>query len=218
MKTRILIAIAASLIFCVSVLLPAFGQEMKPIKLPEPKLDASKSLGQALKDRKTLREYSSGNLSPQVLSNLLWAAWGINRADSGRRTAPSSFNRQEMDVYVTTSEGAYVYDAKGNALNPVASGDIRTLTGTQSHFKDAAINLVYVADLAKMGDAEEADKLFLAGIDTGVIAQNTYLYCASEGLSTGFRISIDKPKLGEALKLRPDQRITGAQTVGLPKK
>ena len=113
MKTRILIAIAASLIFCVGLLLPAFGQEMKPIKLPEPKLDPSKSLAQVLKDRKTLREYSAGNLSPQVLSNLLWAAWGINRADSGRRTAPSALNRQEMDVYVTTSEGSYVYDAKG---------------------------------------------------------------------------------------------------------
>jgi nitroreductase len=123
-----------------------------------------------------------------------------------------------MDVYVTTSEGAYVYDAKGNALNPVASGDIRTLTGTQSYFKDAAINLVYVADLAKMGDTEEGTKMFLAGIDTGVIVENAYLYCAAEGLATVFRVSIDKPKLGEALKLRPDQRITGAQTVGLAKK
>jgi nitroreductase len=218
MKTRILIAIAASLIFCVGLMLPAFGQEMKPIKLPEPKLDQSKSLAQALKERKTQREYSSGNLSPQVLSNLLWAAWGINRADSGRRTAPSALNRQEMDVYVTTAEGAYVYDPKRNALNPVASGDIRTLTGTQSYFKDAAINLVYVADLNKMGQSEEGVKMFLTGIDTGVIVENAYLYCASEGLATVFRVSIDKPKLSEALKLRPDQRITGAQTVGLPKK
>ena len=107
MKTRILIAIATSLIFCVALLLPAFGQEMKPIKLPEPKLDASKSLVQALKDRKTQREYSNGNLSPQVLSNLLWAAWGISRPDSGKRTAPSAFNRQEIEVYVTTSEGSF---------------------------------------------------------------------------------------------------------------
>jgi SagB-type dehydrogenase family enzyme len=218
MKTRILIAIAASLIFCVGVLLPAFGQEMKPIKLPEPKLDQSKSLAQALKERKTLREYSSGNLSPQVLSNLLWAAWGINRADTGKHTAPSALNRQEIDVYVTTAEGAYVYDPKGNSLVPVASGDLRQLTGTQSYFKDAAINLVYVADLSKMGQSEEGDKMFLAGVDTGVIVQNVYLYSASDGLATVFRVSIDKPKLGEALKLKPDQRITGAQTVGLPKK
>ena len=196
MKTRILIAIAASLIFCVGILLPAFGQEMKPIKLPEPKLDASKSLAQVLKDRKTQREYSSGNLSPQVLSNLLWAAWGINRADSGRRTAPSALNRQEMDVYVTTAEGAYVYDAKGNALNPVASGDIRTLTGTQSYFKDAAINLVYVADLAKMGDTEEGTKMFLAGIDTGVIVENAYLYCAAEGLGHGISCVNRQTKIG----------------------
>ncbi|MGO9569677.1 MAG: SagB/ThcOx family dehydrogenase [Desulfomonilaceae bacterium] len=218
MKTRILIAIATSLIFCVALLLPAFGQEMKPIKLPEPKLDASKSLVQALKDRKTQREYSSGNLSPQVLSNLLWAAWGINRPDSTKRTAPSAFNRQEIEVYVTTTEGAFRYDPKGHDLVPVASGDIRTLTGTQSYFKDAAINLVYVADLAKAGDSPEGDKLLLSAFDTGFIAENAYLYCASEGLATVFRLGIDKEKLGAALKLRPDQRITGAQTVGLPKK
>ena len=100
----------------------------------------------------------------------------------------------------------------------MASGDIRTLTGTQSYFKDAAINLVYVADLAKAGDAPEADKLLLSAYNTGFIAENAYLYCASEGLAAVFRLSIDKEKLGAALKLRPDQRITGAQTVGLPKK
>src|SRR5208283_5337019 len=186
MKTRILVAIATSLIFCVGLLLPAFGQELKPIKLPEPKLDASKSLVQALKDRKTQREYSSGNLSPQVLSNLLWAAWGLNRADSGKHTAPSALNRQEIEVYVTTAEGSFVYDPKGNALNPVASGDIRTLTGTQSYFKDAAINLVYVADLTKAGDSPEADKLLLSAYNTGFIAENAYLYCTSEGLATVF--------------------------------
>jgi nitroreductase len=217
MKTRILFAMAVSLILCVGIL-PVFGQEMKGIKLPEPKLEPSKSLVQALKDRKTQREYSSGDLSPQVLSNLLWAAWGINRPDSGKHTAPSALNRQEINVYVTTSQGAFVYDPKGNALVPVASGDIRTLTGTQSYFKNAAINLVYVADLDKMGQSDEGPKMFLAGIDTGVIAQNVYLYCASEGLATVFRVSVDKPKLGKALKLRPSQRITGAQTVGLSKK
>lgn len=218
MKTRVLIAIAASLIFCVGILLPAFGQEMKPIKLPEPKLDASKPLVQALKDRKTQREYSSGNLTPQVLSNLPWATGGISRPDSGKRTAPSAFNRQEIEVYVTTAEGAYRYDPKGNELVAVASGDIRMLTGTQSYFKDAAINLVYVADLTKAGDSPEGDKLLLSAYDTGFIAENAYLYCAVEGLATVFRLGIDKEKLGAALKLKPDQRIMGAQTVGLPKK
>jgi nitroreductase len=212
-----MVAIAVSLIFCAGLLLTAFAQEMKTVKLPEPKLDQSKSLVQALKDRKTSREYSSGNLSPQILANLLWAAFGINRADSGKRTAPSAYNKQEIDVYVTTAEGAYVYDPKGNALVPVASGDIRALTGTQSYFKDAAINLVYVADLPKMNEAEEPVKMMLAAADTAFIAENVYLFCASEGLATVFRAGIDKQKLGEALKLRPEQKITFAQTVGMPK-
>ena len=217
MKMRTVFAIAVSLIFCTGVLVPAFGQDMKPIQLPEPKLDKSKPLMQTLKDRKTTREFSSGNLSQQTLSNLLWAAFGISRPDSGRRTAPSALNRQEIDVYVATAEGTYLYDPKGNALVPVASGDLRSLTGTQSYFEAAAVNLVYVADLAKMGEGEEAGKMFLAAADTGFIAENVYLFCSSEELATVFRVSIDKPKLGEALKLSPEQRITGAQTVGLPK-
>ncbi len=218
MKTRTLIPILASLVFCVSFLLPSFAEDLKPVQLPAPKVDQSKPLMQALKERKTTREYSSGNLSPQVLSNLLWAAWGINRPDSGKRTAPSAYNRQDIDVYVTTDQGVYRYDAKGNTLVPVASGDIRTLTGTQTYFKDAAIDLVYVVDLARAGKDPEAEKMFIAALETGFIAQNTYLYCASEGLATVFRLKIDQPKLAKALKLRPDQRIVGAQTVGLPKK
>ncbi|MBI5249548.1 MAG: SagB/ThcOx family dehydrogenase [Desulfomonile tiedjei] len=197
--------------------MPAYGEDMKAIQLPEPKLDQSKSLAQALKDRKTTREYSQGSLPQQTLSNLLWTAWGINRPDSGRRTAPSALNRQEIDVYVTMAGGTYIYDPKGHALVPVVTDDLRTLTGTQSYFKDAAVNLVYVADLKKMGDTEEAAKLILAAMDTGFIAENAYLCCAVEGLATVFRVSIDKPKLGAAMKLRPDQRIMGAQTVGLPK-
>ncbi len=217
MRAKIVVAILASLILSAGLLAQAFADELKPIQLLAPKLDASKSLAQALKDRKSLREYSSGDLPLQTLSNLLWAAWGINRPDAGKRTAPSSFNKQEIDVYVTTSVGAYRYDPKGNALVPVASGDIRALTGTQSYFKDAAINLVYVADLSKVADAEEPVKMYTAAADTAFIAQNVYLYCASEGLATVFRAGIDKPKLAEALKLKPDQRITFAQTVGLPK-
>lgn len=217
MIARTLIAISVCTIFCTGFLMPAYGEDMKAIQLPEPKLDQSKSLAQALKDRKTTREYSQGSLPQQTLSNLLWTAWGINRPDSGRRTAPSALNRQEIDVYVTMAGGTYIYDPKGHALVPVVTDDLRTLTGTQSYFKDAAVNLVYVADLKKMGDTEEAAKLILAAMDTGFIAENAYLCCAVEGLATVFRVSIDKPKLGAAMKLRPDQRIMGAQTVGLPK-
>jgi nitroreductase len=217
MKKRMLIVVVVSLAFCASLLLPAFGQELKPIQLPEPKLDQSKSLVQALKDRKTSREFAAGSLPLQTMSNLLWAAFGINRPDGGKRTAPSAYNKQEINIYVATAEGAYLYDPKGNALIPIVAKDLRALTGTQSYFKDAAVNLVYVADLARMTEAPEAEKMYLTSANTGFIAENVYLYCASEGLATVFRAGIDKPKLGEAIKLRPEQRITFAQTVGLPK-
>ncbi|MGD9819843.1 MAG: nitroreductase family protein, partial [Desulfomonilaceae bacterium] len=172
----------------------------------------------ALKNRKTSREFSPGTLSNQTLSNLLWAAWGINRTDSGRRTAPSARNRQEIDLYVVTSDGIYIYDAKALSLKPTVLGDFRALTGTQSYFKDAAINLVFVADLSRMNDRDEAGKINIACMDTGFIAQNIYLFCASEGLATVYRVSIDKPKLAQTMKLSTDQRIIGAQSVGLPVK
>jgi hypothetical protein len=218
MKFRMLTVSLTCFVFAIGLVVSAFGQEPKPIQLPEPKLDPSKSLAQALKERKTTREYDTGNLSQQVLSNLLWAACGINRADSGRRTAPSALNWQEIDVYVATTQGMYLYDPKGNVLMPIVLGDIRGLTFTQvDRFKDAPLHLVYVADLARTGDGEEATKMPLVAMDTGFVAENVYLYCASEGLATAYRVSIDKKQLAEAIKLRTTQRIMGAQSVGLPK-
>jgi nitroreductase len=172
---------------------------------------------QALKERHSTREFSTEKLSPQVLSNLLWAGWGINRED-GRRTAPSSSNRQEIEIYAVMADGAYVYDAKGNALKPVASGDLRKLTGTVPFVAEAALNLVYVADFAKMGNGDENNKNSTANADAGFIAQNVYLFCASEGLGAGVRGSVPRPELSKALNLRPDQRIVFAQTVGHIKK
>jgi len=216
MKTTQLTILLVSLIFCAGILLPAFGQEAKPIQLPQPKLDPNKSLAQALKERQTTREYG-GDLSPQMLANALWAACGINRPDSGKRTAPTARNWQEIEVYVATKQRMYLYDPKANALVPIVSQDIRPLTYTQvDRFKDAPINLVYIADLAKT-DVEEAAAMLLVAMDTGFAAQNVYLYCASEGLPTGFRVSIPKDKLGQAMKLRPKQRIMAGQSIGLPK-
>lgn len=195
----------------------ALAQNLKPIQLLEPRLDPEKSLLQALKDRKTTRQYG-GNLPQQTLSNLLWAACGINRPDSGKRTSPTAVNWQEIDIYVATAEGMYLYDPKENVLTPVVSGDIRALTYTQiDRFKDAPVHLVYISDLEKTGVREEGEKMLLTAMDTGFAAENVYLYCASEGLPTGFRVSIDKEKLGQAMKLRPTQKIMAAQSVGLPK-
>lgn len=216
MKLIIVVSIVTFAVFSTGILSPVIGEELKPIKLPQPELNKGKLLMQALKDRKSTRKYRNGNISHQTLSNLLWAAFGINRPESARRTAPSAFNRQEIDVYVAMAQGLYLYDPKEQALKPVVPKDLRDLTGTQSYFRKAALNLVYVADFSKMGSGEEQRKIFISSADTGFIGQNVYLFCASEGLSTVFRASIDRKKLAEAMKLRPDQKITFAQTVGLP--
>jgi nitroreductase len=192
------------------------GQELKPVALPTPQTTGGKPLMQALKERKSVRDFSPEQLSKQMLSNLLWAAWGINRED-GRRTAPSASNRQEIDVYVVMADGAYLYDAKANALKPVVQTDMRKLAGTQAFVADAPLNLVYVADTAKLG-GDDAGRLAMSYANTGFVAQNVYLFCASEGLGTVVRASVNQADLGKALNLRPQQRITLAQTVGYAKK
>ncbi|HMD83932.1 MAG TPA: SagB/ThcOx family dehydrogenase [Terriglobia bacterium] len=194
------------------------GQELKPLMLPAPQTDGGKPLMQALKDRHSTREFSSEKLPPQVLANLLWAAFGINRPDTGKRTAPSAMNWQEIDVYVALPEGLYVYDAKGNKLDPMLAEDVRAAAGVQPFVKDAPLNLVYVADFAKTGKSSPEDRNFYSGADVGFIAQNVYLFCASEGLAAVVRGSVDRVALAKLMKLRPDQKILLAQTVGYPKK
>jgi SagB-type dehydrogenase family enzyme len=172
---------------------------------------------EALKARKTIRDFSPEKFSPQVLSNLLWAAWGINRED-GHRTAPSASNRQEAEIYAVMEDGAYVYDAKANTLNPVAAGDLRKVTGAQPFVSTAALTLVYVADYAKMGRGDDTSKLRFSSADAGFIAQNVYLFCASEGLGSVVRGIGPSEELNKALKLRPEQRVTLAHTIGYVKK
>ena len=193
----------------------AVAQQLKPIELPAPQTTGGMPLMQALKARHSTREFSSRELPLQVLSNLLWAAFGVNRPESGKRTAPSAMNWQEIDIYVATGGGLYVYDAKGNKLDPVLAEDVRAATGTQSYVGEAPVDLVYVADLAKTGGGENLT--LYNGADTGVIAQNVYLFCASEGLAVVVRGSIDRPALAKTMKLRPDQKIILAQTVGYPR-
>ena len=192
------------------------AQTPKPVQLPPPQTDGGRPLMQVLKERKSIREFGPGALSPQTLCNLLWAAFGINRPD-GRRTAPSAMNWQEVSIYVTTREGVYIYDAKANALAPVVAGDFRAATGTQPFVKDAAVNLVYVSDLSKTGAAASPDREMYAAADVGFIAQNVYLYCASEGLATVVRGSVDRAALAKILKLEAKQKIVLAQSVGYPK-
>ena len=142
----------------------------------------------------------------QTLSNLLWAGFGVNRLATGGRTAPSAMNWQETSVYVVNSEGAYVYDAKAHALRLVAAGDHRGDTGVQPFVKDAPVNLIYVADFAKTGKSTAEEKTFYTAADVGFIAQNVYLFCASEGLAAvGFAPDVqpDSPDLQLFLEMLP---------------
>jgi SagB-type dehydrogenase family enzyme len=194
----------------------AVAGEMKPIELPAPQTDGGKPLMQALKARHTERAFSSEELPLQVLSNMLWAAFGVNRPESGKRTAPSAMNWQEIDIYVATARGLFRYDAAGNKLDPVLEEDIREATGAQPFVAGAPVNLVYVADYSKMGDAPEDVKKFYSAAHTGFISQNVYLFCASEGLATVVRGSVDREELEKIMKLGPEQKVVLAQTVGYP--
>jgi len=195
-----------------------FAEELKFVLLPKPQIDGGRPLMQVLKDRSSSRSFSPEKLSSQSLSNLLWAAFGINRPDTGKRTAPSAMDRQEIDIYVATAEGLYLYEAGSHALKLLRPDDLRALTGRQEFVKDAFANLIYVADFSRMGTAPKEDRELYAAADTGFISQNVYLYCASERLATVVRGSIDKQALAKAMNLRPDQKIILAQSVGYPKK
>jgi len=210
---------ATSFVLALVLIWPALSsaQETNSIRLLEPQTDAGRPLMQVLKDRHSTRTFSSEKLPLQVLSNMLWAAFGINRPDIGKRTAPSAKNRQEIDIYVATADGLYLYNAKAHKLDLVLAKDIRAVTGTQGYVAEAPVNLIYVADFARMGERPESEKVFYSAADTGFISENVYLYCTSEGLGTVVRGAVDRPALAKAMGLRPDQRITLAQSVGYPK-
>jgi SagB-type dehydrogenase family enzyme len=187
------------------------------MKLPPPQTTGGKPLMQALQERHSTREFASRPLTPQTLSNLLWAAAGVNRPDSGKRTAPSARDWREIDIYVATADGTYVYESNAHALRQVLARDVRALTGKQDFVASAPLNLVYVADLSRMPETSSEDMNRYAAADTGFIAQNVYLFCASAGLNTVVRGLVDRAALAAALGLAPHQQIILAQTVGYPK-
>jgi SagB-type dehydrogenase family enzyme len=194
------------------------AQDLKPIELPKPDTTGGRPLMQVMKDRHSAREFSSDTLPFPVLSNLLWAACGINRAEAGKRTAPSAVNWQEVDVYIATAHGVYMYEPKQHVLLPVLNEDIREKTGTQPFVKEVPINLVYVADFAKITRGSDSAKAWYSAADAAFIGENVYLFCASEGLATVIRGSVERDSLAAAMKLRPEQRVVLAQSVGYPKK
>lgn len=193
----------------------ALNLETDTVVLPEPAMPAAARLQQALSKRSSARTFRPDSLSMGTLSALLWSAYGINRADTCGRTAPSAHNWQEIDVFAVLPEGTYRYDARGNRLLLVKAEDLRAATGTQDFVASAPLNLVYVADFARMHDAKPDERAFLAGADAGCIAQNVYLYCACAGLATVVRGLIDRSHLAGVLGLSSTERVILAQSVGL---
>jgi len=193
------------------------AQEADMTRLPAPQTEGGMPLMQALKQRHSTRELSARALPPQVLSDLLWAASGVNRPGTGQRTAPTARDWREIDVYVAMADGTYRFEPDAHALRRVLPQDVRALTGIQDFVAQAPVNLVYVADLDRMGDTTAEHRLLYSATDTGFIAQNVYLYCASAGLATVVRGSIDREALGAVLGLRPGQRVILAQSIGYPR-
>ncbi len=201
--------------------------EMQTIMLPQPGKDGGKSVLVSLQERKTTRSISSKELPIQILSDLLWAAFGINRDNAGLnkkgRTAPSASNSQEIDLYVALPAGVYLYKADPHCLSPIVDGDFRIRSGRRSA-ATAPVNIFYIVDLNRydlgptqpdrsIGDPEVQKSYYYT--DTGFIAQNVYLYAASVGLAAWFH-NCDKENTIKEFNLKSTQRVLFAQTVGYP--
>ena len=206
---------------------PTTSPDLPPVSLPKPETDGGKSVLAALQERRTIRNISAKKLPPQTLSNLLWAAFGVNRPQGAfgkaGRTAASASNSQEIDLYVALAEGAYLYEAGPHRLTPVVAGDLRARAG-RGAAATAPVNLFFVADLTRydqgpgqpdrnIGNPEVQKSYYY--VATGLIASNVYLFAASHGLAAWFH-NCNRDAAARELKLLAEQRVLFAQTVGYP--
>lgn len=196
---------------------PATGEAGPVMALPAPSRDGGLPLMQALDLRQSRREFRPDALAPQILSDLLWAACGVNRRELGGRTAPSAMNAQEIDLYLATAEGLWLFEPVPHQLRRVRASDVRRVTGYQDFVDEAPLDLVMVADHARMKMVPASKRESYASVAAGAIAQNVYLFCASAGLATVSRAWFDRAALTRAIGLGPDQQIVLTQTVGRPK-
>ena len=190
--------------------------ELAQRELPAPRTDGGMTLLAALQLRRSTREYSQRSLPAQTLSDLLWAAFGVNRPN-GDRTAPYWRHVMVIDVYLAMADGVWLYEPKEHALVRHLQEDIRAQTGLQDFVATAPLNLIYVAHGERMQDVSTEDRRLYASVDAGFIGQNVYLFCASEGLGSVFRAAVDYPRLARAMRLPDTQFVTFAQTVGFPR-
>jgi nitroreductase len=196
---------------------PARGKSVVHWGLPPPRREGGMPLMQALSRRRSQREFATTPLSEQQFSDLLWAAWGINRPELGGHTAPSAMNSCEIRLYVAMPSGLFLYEPASHELQRVSVSDVRNVTGYQDFVDEAALDLIYVADHRSMSLVPAAQREAYAYTAAGAVAQNVYLYCASEGLATVLRAWFDHPALAATLGLGSDEQLLLTQTVGLPK-
>lgn len=194
-----------------------FAQDSIIQLLPTTAFASGKTLMQALQDRHSTREFSDKELSLQQLSDLLWAADGINRKDTDKRTAPSAMNKQELDIYVFLKTGIYLYDAHTLQLKLIIAGDHCAAAGMQAYVATAPVNLVYVADYSKMGGNDESKEIY-SSADAAFIGENVYLFCSAFDLACVYRASIEREAASKLMNLKEAQKVVSAQTVGFPAK
>ncbi len=188
------------------LLVAATCAAQKVIQLPKPNMNRAGTVMKALADRCSTREYQDKALTNADLSDLLWAANGINRPESGKRTAPSAMNKQDVDIYVVLPKGSYLYDAKAHALNLLHEGDYRNaVAGGQDFVNKAPVSLVLVSDLARMGDPKNERTKLMCAADAGIVSQNISIFCAMAKLGTVARATMDAAKLKTALNLTDNQ-------------
>jgi len=185
-----------------------FAQQANTIVLNQPDTNRGYPVMKAFKQRASVSKFDTVSLKLQDISDLLWAANGINRPATGKRTAPSAMNCQDIDVYVLMKSGAYLYDAAKNTLNLIATGDNRKLgAGQQDFVNDAPLICILVSDISKFTRGNDSTKLMLAAEDAGIVSQNISLFCAGVGFATRPRVSMDQEKLKAVLKLKPSQHL-----------
>jgi nitroreductase len=194
--------------------LPLSGTAAALTRLPPPSRVGGMPLMETLQHRQSQRKFSSQPLTEQQLSDLLWAAAGVNRPSEGGRTAPSALHAQEVDLHVALPNGLHFYDPAQHALRLEVASDVRRVTGYQDFVDDAALDLVFVADHRRMGRVPAAQRESYASCAAGAMAQNVYLFCASAGLATVLRAWFDRPALAHAMGLGDDEQVLFAQTVG----
>lgn len=205
--------VISSFLILISSYMIAFSQIK--IQLPKPELDKGKTLMECLQNRHTTRNFTSEKLDNQKISNILWAANGLNRPEQNRYTAPTAMNMQELSLYLAKEDGLYFYNPIDNILERLSDEDIRKETGTQDFVGKADFELIIVADISKMEKVQDPAKYnFYAGRDAGYISQNIYLICASEGLGTVARGSFDNEKIVKLMKLDKNKFITLVHTIG----